>query len=149
MMKSFSKLTVRATGFVLLFCLLAGMAFVSPINTKAQIGSAHDKGITITIDHVSRIDHGKRLKVDYTVQSSRQVNQNAGSPIENPHIWFGDSMVRGHSVFSKKTGPNIYKGTIVSPLHQYSTPGDQVTFYTYSILNQRGRWKVQFYLQGM
>ena len=151
MMKSFSKFPVRVSGFALLFCLLVSMAFLNPNHTKAQVGSAQDKGIMLTIDNVARFDHGQRLRVDYTIHSpaNASVSKNVGSPMESPHIWLGNTMVRGYSVSYKKTSPTTYKGTIVAQLHQYRPQGAQVTFYTYSILNERGRWKIQFYLEGI
>ncbi|MFC4619525.1 hypothetical protein ACFO4N_12460 [Camelliibacillus cellulosilyticus] len=149
-MNRFLTFTACVGGFGLLCCMLFFLTFSSPNGAKAQIGSAVDHGIWLTIDGVSRFDHGQRLRVDYTITapSNRQgSNRSPGNLMESPHIWLGNTLVRGNTVSYKKISPNKYRGTVVAQLHQYRTHGARVTFYTYSLLNQRGSWKIDFYLE--
>lgn len=145
-MKVSSKIIISIT---LLFSLLVGLSFPNPADA-AVLGSATDNGITLTIDNCSLINDGQELSVSYTIytKSNRDLDKNAASLIENPHIWIGDTLVRADSVSHSKVGKNEYKGSVVAQLHQYRPAQPHVIFKTKAILNQKGLWAIDFILKN-
>lgn len=147
-MKSFPKSTVGIS-IVLLFSLLVGLTFVSPAGAKAEsekvVGSAKDKGITLTINDYSIIKDGQGIMVHYTVQSrsGHQMDKNA-SLMERPDIFIGDTLVHGNAVKHKKIGKQEYAGTVEVDLPQYRPAESNVRFNTDAILNQEGQWTIDF-----
>lgn len=131
----------------LLFSLLVGLSFANPADA-AVLGSATDNGITLTIDNVSLINDGQEMSVDYTIYTKSNLDKNAASLIENPHIWIGDTLVRADSASHSRIGKNEYKGSVVVQLHQYRPAQTHVIFKTKSILNQKGLWAVDFILNN-
>ncbi|QQZ11337.1 hypothetical protein [Heyndrickxia vini] len=154
-MRNLSKKTMRLTGGVaLLICLLIGFAFPTLISAESMtnqgLGSAEVNGIKLTINGYSIVNHGQNIRLDYTIHSNSniQVNPNAKSLMESPHIWIAHTLVRETSDTFKKVGKNEYKGTIEAQLHQYRPENPHMTFKTGAIFNQKGEWAIDFILNN-
>lgn len=153
-MINLSKNTVRFIGATLLICFLFGFSSPDLISAESQsnqgLGSAEENGIKLTIDGYSIVNHGQNIRLHYTIQSNStiQVDPNAASLMESPHIWIEHTLVRENSDTFKKVGENEYKGTIEAQLHHYRPENPHMTFNTHGILNKTGNWTVRFILNN-
>lgn len=153
-MRNLSKSTVRFIGVTLFICFLFGFGFPSLISAEDQsnegLGSSEDNGIKLIINGYSIVNHGQNIRLDYTIHSNSniQVNPNATSLMESPHIWIGHTLVRENSDSFKKVSNNEYKGTIVAQLNHYRPESSHMTFDTHRILNRKGNWTVRFVLNN-
>lgn len=154
-MNNFSKWIVRFCGIALFLCLFAGIMVTGSSSTHAQtqrvLGSSTNHGITLKINHYAIIHNGRRIRVSYTIRStSRHPRRNLhGRLMETPYIWIGDTLIRGDHEKDRKIGDHVYKGVVEASLHQYrSAEEPHMSFRTYSILNQEGKWKIDFVLKN-
>lgn len=130
---------------------IAGLAVAGSTGAYAQkvLGTASDDGITLTVNSCSIVNQGQKLKVGYTIHTSAGYPQKKrGRLMQTPHIWIGDTLVRGDFDRHRKIGPHSYKGVVTASLHQYRSEEPHMSFNTYSILNQKGSWKVDFVLEN-
>ncbi|MCM3567187.1 DUF4179 domain-containing protein [Neobacillus mesonae] len=153
-MRNLWKHTMRFSGVALFICLLIGLA--SPALTSAQsmpnqgLGSVEDNGIKLTLDGYSIVNHGQNIRLHYTIKSNTdiEVNPQAASLMDSPHLWIEHTLVRENSDTFKKVGKNEYKGTIEAQLHHYRPENPHMTFKTNGILNRKGEWTIRFVLNN-
>ncbi|MBB2481103.1 hypothetical protein H5P36_12980 [Bacillus sp. APMAM] len=149
-MRNLPKYTVRFFSVPLLICLLFGFASPSAEAQSSQgLGSSEDKGIRLTINSYSIVNHGQNIQLHYTIQSNSniQVNPDTTSLVENPHIWIGHTLVREQSESFKKVSNNVYKGTITAQLQHYRPDNSEMSIHTHGLLHQKGQWTVKFLLR--
>lgn len=149
-MKFFSKFTNGFGGFILLLCLLVGLALASSQSAMAEsekiIGSAEDNGIKLKINSYAIMNHGQEMVVYYTVQSKfgQLIEAEGTSVIKKPDITIGDTRVQGNDTSHKKISNQEYQGAVKVLLPQYRPAISNVSFNTVSILNQKGQWTINF-----
>ncbi|MFC4619528.1 hypothetical protein ACFO4N_12475 [Camelliibacillus cellulosilyticus] len=148
-MKHLRKWNIRTSGLILVLCLFISLTMTSTYQAKAEagkvLGSAQDKGITLSVNQYAIINHGQELVVYYTVEtSSAAPNHDVPSLIHRPDFSIGDRLVQGQPKGYKKISSQKYAGTLKVDLPQYRPAVTNVELRTDTILNQKGQWTVGF-----
>ena len=149
-MKTFSILTNRLGGFVLLLCFLVGGAWASSISTLAApektIGSAENRGIKLTITNYAITNYGQEMILYYTVESKTGslLYEDGKGLLKNLEISIADNRLQGIDAEHKKISNQKYQGAVKVNMPHYIPATSSAALSTDAILNQKGQWTINF-----
>ncbi|MBO1514903.1 hypothetical protein [Metabacillus bambusae] len=106
--------------------------------------TASDNGITFTIGDAVKEGH-ERISLEYVIETEQNINIQNDDIFGKPEIYINGKWINQSMNWNvEKIGENKYKGLIhINP--EYELPNNyDVKFGFYQILNQSGRWEIEF-----
>lgn len=152
-MKTFSKMTNRLGGFVILLGFLVGGAWASSQSAVAApektLGSVENGGIKLTITNYAITNYGQEMILYYTVESTtgNLMDENEKGLLKKPEVSIADNRLQGIDTEHKKISSQKYQGAVKVNMPQYIPATSNAALSTDAILNQKGQWTINFQIK--